>query len=106
MKPVIESILDKIIDPTHSLPFEPEEIAQTVREAFRAEIHDAVVVALREMVAGDGTDMDHAMEQIPHHAHNGKHNHEKHGHDKHSQHEKHEGKHHHEEKQGGHGKHH
>ena len=50
--PVIEELLDKIIDPSRELPFEPEEVAQTVREAFREEVHDAVVVALREVVTG------------------------------------------------------
>lgn len=50
--PVFEQILDKIIDPSHELKFEPEEVAQTVRDAFRDEVHDAVVLALREVVIG------------------------------------------------------
>ncbi len=50
--PVFEQILDKIIDPAHELRFEPEEVAQTVRDAFREEVHDAVVLALREVVVG------------------------------------------------------
>lgn len=101
VRPVIESILDKIIDPAHSLPFEPEEVAQTMREAFRAEIHDAVVVALREMVAGEGADLSPEGKLEGHHAHEEKHGSDKHGkHEKHGHHDKHEAKHH------GHGKHH
>ncbi len=50
--PMFEEILDRIIDPSHELRFEPEEVAQTVRDAFREEVHDAVVVALREVVTG------------------------------------------------------
>ncbi len=50
--PLFEEILDKIIDPSRELRFEPEEVAQTVRDAFREEVHDAVVVALREVVTG------------------------------------------------------
>ena len=50
MKPIIEQILDKAID-DHERNFEPKEMAQTVREAFREEVHDAVVHALQELVA-------------------------------------------------------
>jgi cardiolipin synthase A/B len=49
---VMEELMDKIIDSERGLPFEPQEVAQTVREAFRDEVHDAVVVALREVVMG------------------------------------------------------
>ena len=52
MKPMMEELLDRIIDSSRELPFEPEEVAQTVREAFREEVHDAVVVAMREVVMG------------------------------------------------------
>ena len=53
VKPVVEELLDKIIDPSKDLPFEPEQVAETVREAFREEVHDAVVHALREVVIGE-----------------------------------------------------
>ena len=49
---VVEELLDKMIDPNRELTFAPEEVAQTVREAFREEVHDAVVLALREVVIG------------------------------------------------------
>lgn len=52
MKPVVEELLDKLIDPNRALTFEPEAIVQTVRDAFRDEVHDAVVLALREVMAG------------------------------------------------------
>jgi cardiolipin synthase A/B len=50
MKPIIEQILDKAIEAHHDGGFEPKEVAQTVREAFREEVHDAVVHALQELV--------------------------------------------------------
>ena len=53
VKPVVEELLDRMIDPNQALTFEPEEVAQAVREAFREEVHDAVVHALREMVTGE-----------------------------------------------------
>ena len=53
---VVEELLDKMIDPDKELTFEPEEVAQTVREAFREEVHDAVVLALREVVMGAGAE--------------------------------------------------
>ncbi len=49
---VMEELLDKMIEEHHDLTFEPEQVAQTVREAFREEVHDAVVLALREVVIG------------------------------------------------------
>ena len=52
IQPMMEELLDKMINPSNSLNFEPEEVAQTVREAFREEVHDAVVLALREVVMG------------------------------------------------------
>ena len=54
VKPVMEELLDRIMDSTRDLPFAPEEVAQTVREAFRDEVHDAVATALREVVIGGG----------------------------------------------------
>ena len=53
LRPVMENLLDKIMEQSSEVPFEPEEVAQTVREAFRDEVHDAVVVALREIVTGN-----------------------------------------------------
>ena len=52
IQPMMEELLDKMIDPNNALNFEPEEVAQTVRDAFREEVHDAVVLALREVVMG------------------------------------------------------
>ena len=52
LKPMVEEILDRMSDTSRNLPFVPEELAQTVRDAFREEVHDAVVVALREVVTG------------------------------------------------------
>jgi len=49
MKPIIEQIIDRALDNEHD-GFEPKEMAQTVREAFREEVHDAVVHALQELV--------------------------------------------------------
>lgn len=51
MKPIIEQIIDRAIEHDHNANFEPKEVAQTVRQAFRDEVHDAVVHALQEMVA-------------------------------------------------------
>jgi len=50
IKPVVEQVLDKVIDTKSDAPFEPEEVAQTVREAFRQEVHGAVMEALHELV--------------------------------------------------------
>lgn len=52
VKPVVEELLDRMMDSARDMPFAPEEVAQTVRDAFREEVHDAVVVALREVVIG------------------------------------------------------
>lgn len=51
IKPVVEQVLDKVIDTKADVPFEPEEVAQTVRDAFREEVHGAVASVLQEMVA-------------------------------------------------------
>jgi len=50
IKPVVEQVLDKVIDVKDDAPFEPAEVAQTVREAFREEVHGAVMDALHELV--------------------------------------------------------
>jgi len=50
VKPVVEQVLERVLDRSNSdVPFEPDEVAQTVRDAFREEIHDAVLLALRDM---------------------------------------------------------
>ncbi|MGI4757098.1 MAG: phospholipase D-like domain-containing protein [Janthinobacterium lividum] len=52
VKPVVEQLLEKVLERSSSdVPFEPGEVANTVREAFRDEIHDAVLLALRDMAA-------------------------------------------------------
>ena len=52
VKPVVEELLDKMMDTAKDMNFEPEQVAQTVRDAFREEVHDAVMVAMREVVMG------------------------------------------------------
>ncbi len=47
--PVVEQVLERVMDRSSDVPFEPSEVAMTVREAFREEVHDAVMLALREM---------------------------------------------------------
>jgi phosphatidylserine/phosphatidylglycerophosphate/cardiolipin synthase-like enzyme len=50
IKPMVEEVLDKVIDTHNDVSFEPEEVAQTVRDAFRDEVHGAVVSALHQLV--------------------------------------------------------
>lgn len=50
IKPVVEQVLEKVIDTKDPTPFEPDEVAQTVREAFHEEVQDAVKEALKEVV--------------------------------------------------------
>lgn len=50
IKPVVEQVIEKVIDPKDPTPFEPDEVAQTVREAFHDEVQDAVKQALKEVV--------------------------------------------------------
>ncbi len=52
VKPVVEELLDKMMDTAKDMNFEPEQVAQTVRDAFREEVHDAVMIAMREVVMG------------------------------------------------------
>lgn len=51
VRPVVEQLLDKVMDAKPNLAFEPDEVVDTVREAFREEVHDAVVSALQEMMS-------------------------------------------------------
>ena len=50
IKPMIEQVLEKVIDTKDSAPFEPDEVTQTVRDAFHAEVQEAVKDALKEAV--------------------------------------------------------
>lgn len=50
VRPVVEQILDKVMDKKEDAAFEPDAIAQTVREAFRDEVQEAVVTALKDLV--------------------------------------------------------
>jgi phosphatidylserine/phosphatidylglycerophosphate/cardiolipin synthase-like enzyme len=56
IKPVLEQVLDKVIDAKDATPFEPEEVAQTVREAFRDEVQGAVQEALKDVVVSAAMD--------------------------------------------------
>ncbi len=58
LRPIIEQILDRAMDHDRGAAFEPKEMAQTVRDAFREEVHDAVVHALHEMVSTGISDDD------------------------------------------------
>lgn len=50
VKPVMEQVLERVLErSTSDVAFEPSEVAQTVRDAFREEVHDAVLLALRDM---------------------------------------------------------
>ncbi len=50
VRPVVEELLERVLDRSNSdVPFEPDEVAQTVRDAFREEVHDAVLLALRDL---------------------------------------------------------
>ena len=52
VKPVIEQMLERLMErSSNDVPFEPDEVANIVRDAFRDEVHDAVVIALRDMAA-------------------------------------------------------
>jgi len=48
VKPVVEDAVDRIVENSDAA-LEPEEIAQTVRDAFRDEVEGAVVKALRDL---------------------------------------------------------
>lgn len=50
IKPVVEQVLEKVIDTKDPTPFEPDEVVQTVREAFHEEVQGAVRQALKEVV--------------------------------------------------------
>ena len=48
---MVEQALERVMRRGSDVPFEPAEVAETVREALRAEVHDAVIHALQEMAA-------------------------------------------------------
>ena len=50
MRPMMEQLIDNVMDGKKDATFEPESLAQTVREAFRDEVQSAVVSALQDMV--------------------------------------------------------
>jgi len=52
IKPLVEQVVDKVMDGKEDSQFEPEEVAQTVREAFQDEVEGAVAQALKDVVAG------------------------------------------------------
>ena len=56
VRPVVEQLLDRVMDSKPNLAFEPDEVVETVRDAFREEVHDAVVNALQEMMAAASED--------------------------------------------------
>ena len=56
IKPVVEQVLEKVIDTKDPTPFEPDEVAQTVREAFHEEVQGAVREALKEVVVTAATE--------------------------------------------------
>ena len=73
MKPLIEQILDRALEAEHDGSFEPKEMAQTVREAFREEVHDAVVHALHELASGSGLVHEGTKPSHDHHGHEPRH---------------------------------
>jgi len=52
IKPLVEQVVDKVMDGKEDSQFEPEEVAQTVREALQDEVEGAVAQALKDVVAG------------------------------------------------------
>jgi cardiolipin synthase A/B len=58
IKPMVEQVLEKVIDTKDPTPFEPDEVAQTVREAFQEEVQAAVKEALKEVVVTAATEQD------------------------------------------------
>ena len=44
---VVEQALENVMHKMGDIPFEPEEVSQSIHQAFREEVHDAVVDAMR-----------------------------------------------------------
>ena len=58
---MVEQVLERVMHRGSDVPFEPAEVAETVREAFRAEVHDAVMIALQEMAAAASQVVTHPL---------------------------------------------
>ena len=56
--PIVEQILDKVADQTSDNGFQPDEMGDTLRQAFRDEVHDAVVSALQDMAVENAATAD------------------------------------------------
>ena len=51
---VVEQALENVMHKMGDIPFEPDEVSQSIHQAFREEVHDAVVDAMREMINNTG----------------------------------------------------
>ncbi len=50
MRPLVEQLLEHVVDEKGDAKFEPDALAQTVRQAFRDEIQEAVAHALHDLI--------------------------------------------------------
>ena len=50
VRPVVEQVLEKLMESKDNTSIEPEEMAQTIHDAFKDEVQGAVVDALRDLV--------------------------------------------------------
>jgi phosphatidylserine/phosphatidylglycerophosphate/cardiolipin synthase-like enzyme len=51
--PMVEEMLERVVDPKSDGPFEPAEVAETVRVAFKDAVKSAVVEAVKDMASED-----------------------------------------------------
>ena len=51
--PMVQEVLERVVDPKADVPFEPTEVAETVRVAFKDAVKSAVVEAVKDIVAED-----------------------------------------------------
>jgi phosphatidylserine/phosphatidylglycerophosphate/cardiolipin synthase-like enzyme len=51
--PMMQEVLERVVDPKADVPFEPAEVAETVRVAFKDAVKSAVVEAVKDIVAED-----------------------------------------------------
>ena len=65
---VVEHALESVMHKMSDVPFEPEEVSQSIHQAFRDEVHDAVVDAMREMVANPELAPARSPKHTEHHA--------------------------------------
>lgn len=63
VKPMIEQVLDRVLDNHADANFEPDEVVDAVRIAFREELQDAVVHALQDVVLHGAQDEAEQTEQ-------------------------------------------